>query len=217
MNALSSTPPTANTPVVSVREKSTADLTQAIHSPGDEAYVLDRTRICLKAFYEPDMSHEDRAAVMDEFARALRGYPRWAVSRGFDGWMKSGTRRPSPGDIVILAGRAMQEITDELKRRERIAEQQAEDNAPPRCSADMSARLMAQAGFTPKRLEAVRKSPMALTFADAEAVADAPPKPHWTETVTADSPAMEQLRRARAANPMMRAAMENARRAGGEA
>lgn len=217
MNAVSSIPPTANTPAVSVREKSTADLTQAIHSPGDEAYVLDRTRICLKAFYEPDMSHEDRAAVMDEFARALRGYPRWAVSRGFDGWMKAGTRRPSPGDIVILAGRAIQEITDELKRRDRIAEQQAEDDAPPRCSADMSARLMAQAGFTPKRLDAVRRAPMALTFSEADAIADTPSKPHWTETVAKDSPDMERLRKARAENPMIRAAMDAARQSGGEA
>ncbi|WP_435167955.1 hypothetical protein [Falsirhodobacter sp. 1013] len=62
--------------------------------------------------------------------------------------MKQGTRRPSPAEIVIHAGRAMQEITDELKRRDRIREQQAEATAPERCSADMSTKLMMDAGFT---------------------------------------------------------------------
>lgn len=50
--------------------------------------------------------------------RALADYPDWAVQRGFDAWVKTGTRRPTPGEILILVAREVKPITDEIRRRE---------------------------------------------------------------------------------------------------
>ena len=142
--------------------------------------------------------------MLNLFAKALRQYPKWAVARGFDDWEKTGIRRPSPAEIGILASRALKEITDELAKRKA-------NTAPPpepRRTVDTAEaeRIMQRAGFTAKRMEAVRKSPMANTFADAEAIHDAPRVPHWTETADPNGSDMAQLRAARDANPIIQAA-----------
>lgn len=199
--------PTENTSVASLRERLTADLIQAIHSKGDEAYVLDRTRICLKAFYEPGMLDQDRAALLDEFARALRNVPRWAVAKGFDVWMRSRSRRPSPGEIYTEAMKAIRELTDELDYRKRM---QAPDETPtPRVDAETAARILEQAGFTPKRMETVRKAPMARTMDEAVARVETPRPPHWSETADPDGPEMRALRAARDANPIIQEARQH--------
>ena len=210
MTAPALTQPTANTSVVSLRARSSADLIQAIHSPGDEAYVLERARVCLKAFFEPGMDDQDRAALLDEFARALRNVPRWAVARGFDTWMRTRTRRPSPAEINIEAQAAIRELTDELAHRKRMAapgEPQA-----PRVDAETAERTLQRYGFTPKRMEAVRKAPMARTMDEALSRAEAPPRPHWTETADPDGPEMRALRAARDANPIVREARAQQRK-----
>ncbi len=210
------TKPTANSPAVSVRERSTADLTQAIHSPGDEAYVLNRTRVVLSAFFQADMDHQQRADLIDEFGRALRELPRWAVVRGFDAWMRTGTHRPTPANIVILAQRELEVLTDEVARRARL-EKDAEEaqawNRLQRCSAESAERALQAAGFTPRRIDALEAHPMASTFAEAEALLNKPAEPHWTERAPADSPALAQLRASRDANRLV----QDARRAGGVA
>jgi len=205
------TQPTANTSVVLLTERSTEDLTQAILLPGDEPYVLERARVCLKAFYDPGMDDRDRAALLDEFARALRNVPRWAVAKGFDAWMRTRTRRPSPAEINIEAQAAIRELTDELAHRKRMAEPEAPP--PPRVDAETAARTLQQHGFTPKRMEAIRKAPMASTFAEALARSEEPPRPHWTETADPDGPAMRALRAARDTNPIVQEARAQQRRA----
>lgn len=80
---------------------------------------MDRARRCLKLYFEPDMTAEDRVAILEAFARALRDFPRWAVSRAFDGWEREQRRRPSPGDIVALTRAALQPVRDELAERQK--------------------------------------------------------------------------------------------------
>ncbi|MES2781732.1 MAG: hypothetical protein V4657_02955, partial [Pseudomonadota bacterium] len=164
------------------------------------AFTANRARLCLKLFFDPDMDNSDRAEMLDNFAKALSGYPRWAVSRGFDDWERTMQRRPSPAEIGILAGRAIRPITDEISRRKAEAEP-VETEAPPCVTAEAAAEIMARAGFTPQRIAAVKSAPMALTFAEAETKAATPPRPHWSQTAAPDDPAWEQLRRSRAANP----------------
>ena len=198
--ASNSTQRTANMPAVSAQARSES-LMQAIRSPNDAGYTVDRARVCLKLYYDPDMDQSDRAAMLDRYAQALSAYPKWAVARGFDDWEKSGVRRPSPAEIGILASRAMKELTDELAKRKSIAAPAAPERKP--VDAAEAERIMQQAGFTVKRMDALRKSPMAVTFAEADAKANAPRKPHWTETADPDGPAMAQLRAARAANKII--------------
>ena len=185
-------------------QQPTDKLKAAISAPGDESYVLERTRVCLKAFFDPGMSDQDRASLLDEFARALRNVPRWAVARGFDAWMRTRTRRPSPAEINIEAQKAIREFTDELAHRRRM---EAPDE-PPRQRADQEAaeRIMMQAGFTPKRLDAVRQAPMARTMDEAVARSEAPPRLHWSETADPDGPEMRALRRARDENRIVQEA-----------
>ena len=185
----------------SLREKSTEALIQAIRLPNDEGFTADRARKCLRLYFDPDMDNEDRAEMLGSFARALREYPKWVVAKGFDDWERtSAGRRPSPGEIVILASRVVKEITDELARRKR---EQAPDPeaAPPRVEGCAAERIMAAAGFTPKRIAAVRAAPMANSFGEAEARAAEPPVRHWTESATPAQ--LAQLQAARDANPLI--------------
>lgn len=151
------------------------------------------------------MDAQDRAEMLDLYARALNSYPRWAVSQAFDRWEKSATRRPSPGDLNVLASQAMKEITDELSRRKRIEAEREEPETPQRTDDERAeaARIMNRLGFTPKRMDAVRANPMARNMDEAQAVHEAN-DPHWTETHRATPEAMEQLRKARIKSGMIK-------------
>ena len=196
MTEHSLTAPTANTPVASLRARSTEALTQAIHLAGDEAYVLERTRICLSCFYEPDMAPEDRAAMMDEFGRALRAFPRWAVSKAYDAWMRTAHRRPSPGEIAILAGRELKAVTDEIALRKKLAV--APDPIREKPDANAAAEILARAGWTPQRMDAIRKAhPLVGSMNEAETAQATARVPHWSETASPDDPRFAALRKAR--------------------
>lgn len=78
---------------------------------------MRRTNAVLALYYDPDLEPETKAAIREEFVRALAAYPTWAMHKAFDSWTRSATRRPTPGEIVILVAREMQPLTDELNRR----------------------------------------------------------------------------------------------------
>lgn len=143
--------------------------------------------------------------MIDEFGKALRNFPKWAVAGAFDDWMIQHKRRPSPGEIAILASARMRKITDEIAARQKLAE--PEEPAPVRTEVDreLAKQIAERAGFTPKRIEAVRRMPMATNVAELEHPASA--RPHWSEIADPDGPEMEALRAARLANPLMRKAM----------
>lgn len=83
--------------------------------------MLARTNAVLALYYDPDLEPETKAAIREEFVRALATYPIWAIHKAFDNWTRTAARRPTPGEIVILGAREMQPLTDELNRREREA------------------------------------------------------------------------------------------------
>lgn len=192
--------------MTSLRGVSPSKLQAAIHSPHDPGATLKRVNAILALYFVPDEDMETKASVREEFLRALASYPDWAVQQAFDTWARNRTRRPSPGEIVIEVGAAMRPITDEISRRQREAERQE----PPRevVDKDRADEIMARAGFTPRRMDAVRKAPMARTIEQAEAIADAPPVPHWTETVAdpENDPRMIALRASRAASTVVKPA-----------
>jgi len=102
---------------VSLREQSASTIQAAIHSPRSEGETLKRTNAVLALYYDPDLEPETKAAIREEFVRALSTCPTWAMHKAFDNWTRSATRRPTPGEIVILVSREMQPLTDELNRR----------------------------------------------------------------------------------------------------
>lgn len=196
-----------NTSVSSVREKSSQALTSAIHSPSDRAETLERARRVLSLFYEPDLSPHDRAAMLEEFADALAAYPEWAMHRAFDAWVKQHKRRPSPGEIVILAQAEIRPLTDELKQREPREPRLGLDDQ--RVTPEAAAEILAKAGFTPRRMHQVRAAPRTCASLDeAEAWSQGEhPGQAAKAQLSDDSP---EVQRVRAENPLMQAARRDA-------
>lgn len=131
MNANALTGPSTPSRMASVREQSRSTLQAAIRSPHDQGATLKRVNAVLGLYFDPDNDPATKAAVREEFVRALAAYPDWAVQRAFDAWVKTGQRRPTPGEIVILATREIKPMTDELARREKVERERAEAEAQP--------------------------------------------------------------------------------------
>ncbi len=146
--------------------------------------------------------------MLEEFRRALTHLPKWAVAKGFDEWARTMSRRPSPAEIGLLASRAMAPMADELAYRERL-QITAVHTSRSDGEKERAEKALHSAGFTPKRIEAVKRNPMALTVEDFQ-YTELQGKPHWTETVVPDSAEMQALRKARLANPLMAAGMRAA-------
>lgn len=146
--------------------------------------------------------------------RALRGKPAWAVSKGFDMWVQGYSRRPTPADIFKLTDAAIAPFTREIADRRKAEARQAEPEPRKPTNKAEAQAIMEKAGFTPKRLEMIRRAPPDVSsFEDLDRAADrANAKPHWSHTAAPDSPAMQQLQASRDENPLIKAAREDAAR-----
>ena len=215
MTGQNSTTPFTRSRTVSVQEQSSYELTTATRSPNDPAETLERVNAVLALYFETGLAPDVKALVREEFIRALEPYPDWAVQRAFDTWARTATRRPTPGDIVILASREVEPFHKELARRDRLqalAEAEAAERVP--CDPEVAARLMWEAGFTLAHLNAMQAAPMATTFAEAETRT-----PQADDTAAAIRARLEPggawadaVAAARASNPMMQEAMAYAAR-----
>ncbi len=199
-NALS-VPQWTNSPQVSLREQSDSKLQAAIRGHSDEGETLKRINGVLGAFFDPGHDPQTKAAVREEFVRALAGKPQWAVQRAFDAWVRTMNRRPTPAEIVLLVERELQPIAEELSRRR--AEQQRieadrEEARRNKVSPEAAARIMAEAGMTEARLLAVRHAPTATRIADLDDAAELRPVADWTKGLPEDDLRMVALRKARA-------------------
>lgn len=118
-------------------------------------------------------------------------------------------RRPSPGEIVILAERELEPFAREVRDRKRAAEAAAEARRAAEAERTPEERRRAQeiverCGFTASMTEAIRKKPAAGSMAEAvEAAGREDRVPHWTELEPPGSRALAQLEAARAANPII--------------
>lgn len=182
---------------------------------------MRRTNSCLAMYFDPDNDPATKADVRQAFVRALGHIPAWAMHRAFDGWEKSGTRRPSPAEIVILAERELKPIAEELARRDRDASEAkaaADERSRNRVSPDAAARILAEAGMSPDRLEAFRRFPMAGSVAEAkDKLADwNATQPHWSDTAAQDSAEWDQLRKSRDANDLVKSARAHQAKGMGE-
>lgn len=137
---------------MSLTERSTQDLIQAIHSPSDDEYALNRARATLHLHYDRDMSDMDRKEMLDEFGRALRGFPRWAVAQAFDEWNSKEDRRPKPSNLAKLAEAAVGRIAAEIKRRQRNDAAALPPPREDRVSPEAAREILERAGFTARRM-----------------------------------------------------------------
>jgi len=157
--------------------------------------------------YVPDWTPTERADILNEFRKALRDFPEWSIERAFDQWVHSHPRRPSPAEIVMLADRALEPIRHEITYRKKESQRIANDQtAGTRTQVDREGAqaICDLAGFTVKNLDAVSRAPMTRNRDDLQRAADARvQQPHWSETVSADSPQMDALRKSRAENRLV--------------
>jgi len=124
-------------------------------------------------------------------------------------------RRPSPGEIVILAERELKPIGDELARRDRMEREvreaaQVVERTPE--ERRRAAEILAKAGFNLSLSQAIARRPMASSRDEAlqAAAEDSQRRPHWSEIEPEDSPAWRQLRESRANNPLIQASLARA-------
>ena len=118
--AATQTAPSAPSQMVSPRELSASTLQTVIHYASDQGDIMRRATAVLANYYDPDLTGETRAYALAEFAIALKDYPWWAVQRAFDTWSRTRTRRPSPGEIVILASQELEPFRREMAQRKRV-------------------------------------------------------------------------------------------------
>lgn len=195
-----SVPHTPNTRAVSLRERSTSDLTQVIHLPGDEAAIRNRTRVVLGMYYEKDVTPEDKAEMIEEFVRALRAFPAWATSQAFDSWAKQMSRRPSPAEIANRAISALRPFTDEIARRkdlEALMREQEEQAARKPLTPEQEKRRLEAAKMADEAIRDMRQKQADILEQSRT------PRVHWTETVPENHPHWDDLKRARSANKLM--------------
>lgn len=196
MNDAHSIKPSEPWRTTSLREQPESTIRAAIHSPNDPGATLMRANTVLSLYFDPDTTPEMRAAMREEFVRALASYPDWAVQRAFDAWVKRHNRRPSPGEIAILAQAEISEMFTELKRREPAKPTDRMDA----CTPEAAKRILTEAGFTPRYMQAVAKSPMA--GSRDEVLSSFNARPHWTDAIPAgmehDADAIRAARQAAA-------------------
>lgn len=195
------TAPSFKSPMASLREQSVSTIRTAILSPHDSGACLRRIVAVLGLYYDPDQTPEAKALTREEFVRALDGKPDWAVQRAFDTWTKTGTRRPSPGEILILIERELAPMGAELARREKFEREQAEAAREAAVTPEMRKAandILQNLGFTADRSRALERDPLAGSNEALER-AMAPTK-HWSETAPPDDPRWEILRKSRAAS-----------------
>lgn len=109
---------------------------------------------CLALYFQPDEDAKTKLAVRQAFATALETVPQWAMHKAFDEWIRTGTRRPSPAEIRLLADRAIDPFYREAESRrneqERVEAEKREAQISPEDMArrrEAAARIMAEAGY----------------------------------------------------------------------
>lgn len=111
---------------------------------------MKRTMTCFNHCYDPGFSDFEKAAMFEDFVRALTGVPAWAMHRAFDEWIKTMRHRPCPADIVKLAQSYLQEIVSELADRRKIdakREEAEREASRERVSGERAIEIMKENGF----------------------------------------------------------------------
>lgn len=198
------TAPSQGSRMISPRAASTSTIQAAIHSLAAPGETLKRINAVLALYFEPDTDPQAKAAIREEYVRALAAFPAWAMHRACDQWVKSSVRRPSPGELAILAGKEIQPFTDELARRKALEDAEREEEerrARDRVSPEAAARIMAEAGMTPDRLQMVKAFPMVGSTEEAAAKQEELRQPgkHWTEGADPEDPRWQALQASRRA------------------
>jgi hypothetical protein len=113
------------------------------------AKIAFDVKTVLSAYFQPHEAEEVRAAQLAWWCDELQDWTQEQVLWALRKWNRDNPRlRPTPGDIVAICKKARgQKIAAQLPKQEPAPERKPVD-------PDTAARIMAEAGFAPKRFDA---------------------------------------------------------------
>lgn len=155
-------------------------------------WLTGRVMVLLSHFYQAETDPAVVRAQAADWFDTLWDVPQADIEAACRSYLRSGPRRrPSPGDIRNLA------VVPKAAGPRRTADDLAL-MAPEveRVSPDAANAILAAAGFTPRRMEAVRQSPMALSLETAHQRAEVASR-HWSDDAPPDDPMWRELLKAR--------------------
>jgi hypothetical protein len=129
----------------------------ALSAPCSPVWCMARVAALLNPYYEKDTPQMVREIEAEDWLEELGTYPQWAIERAVRWWKSSENqdrrKKPLEGDISARCKVEMRGIGSIplLLKRKAAPQVQYEYSSPKRIDADTAARIMAEAGFAPKR------------------------------------------------------------------
>ena len=133
---------------------------KALTVPSDPARRAARILALLSPYFEKETPMAVREIEAEDWSIALRGFPQWAIDRACRWWKSDANsdrrKRPLEGDIVA---RCKLEMAIVKAAKIKINAGVGEDYRPEkstiknRVTAEQAAKILAKAGFSPKKME----------------------------------------------------------------
>lgn len=136
-----------------------------ITQPVDPVWCMARVAALLNPYFDKDTPQVVREMDAEDWMEALAPYPQWAIERAVRWWKSEHNpdrrKKPLEGDIAARCKVEMHGVKSlphifehHLKDRQKPVEVVAQ---LPRVTPETAARIMAEAGFTPKRFGGAAK------------------------------------------------------------
>jgi hypothetical protein len=182
---------------------------KALSVPADPGWIMARVMALLSPYFTASVPEAVRVIEAEDWLAKLQGNPQWAIEKACRWWKSEQNpdhrRKPIEGDIANRVKHEMGILSfAALKVKEydagvsRLSE--PKDEPPTQAERDerriAAERVMAELGFTTKRMQAVAASPMARSMDEAMTKATAR-VPHWSETAASDDPRWQEIARIR--------------------
>lgn len=172
-------------------------LAEAMRGRCDQDRLITTLRDLLSLYFVPDESAEMRVRQIALFVKDMSEFSDDCALWAVDEWRRNHDRRPSPAALRQLAMMRKQEAFKAGERFRKPPEPERFIEPDPVKRAANLERINRDLGMV------LHRGQYATPRYVAEAERVERRRPHWTETAAPDDPRWADLRRARAANPLM--------------
>ena len=98
--------------------------------PAPREKILARVTVLLGHFFVPDLPVAAQTALLVDWVEVLAEFPWWAIEEASREWLKSQTRKPTPGDIAKLCRAAVSASRVDMWALRRMLEARPDEDAP---------------------------------------------------------------------------------------
>ena len=133
---------------------------ERMRRPADPTWLMARVAALLTPYYTGDVPHGVRVMEAEDWAESLLEYPQWAITNAVRWWKSDENpkrrQKPVEGDIRARVKSEMGVVTVAERAVAKFDAGKAAFSAPARKTVDKAeaAKIMAAAGFTPRRMGA---------------------------------------------------------------